>query len=544
MPSQSLCYIYGCLAIEEQFYILWPLLLWLSWKRKFCLLTITTTIALLSFSLNLYEIQHDQVSAFYSPQTRFWELMAGALLAWINIQQSHHFLHPPSKIEICLSNIFHHRLFEKQWPWLPSCISFSGLALILGGFLILNKEIAFPGAWALLPVLGAVLIIFAGQTAWINRNILSSKTAVWFGLISYPLYLWHWPLLSFAYIFAGDTPIAATRLIMIIISVIFAWLTYKFIEMPIRRFKLDWKLVITLSLFMMIIGFLGILIKESKGFPSRIDMSRFNKIYSTSDSFGFPADMKLIKFKNRSPIYIKKSALTETTLYLGDSNIEQYYPRISELIRQAPKDTNSVIFVSGGGCFPITNVSYKASVKHCIGLADKALKIAIDNKDIKTIVIGANWMAYLNHSSNLIGNFREGELHHYALEQLKKFILKLKSNGKNVYLVLNIPTGKALDPKYTLTRNIFNFPNIIGYRKGGIARSEWWNKYGEVQNELREVGFLSGAIVITPFEQLCNSTFCPSIDKNGEPIYRDKTHLHGRFVREHANFIDITVMKK
>ncbi len=72
------------LGIEEQFYVVWPLLLWLAWKQKFDLLTITIIVALVSFFLNINGVKEDTVATFYSPQTRFWELLCGSLLAWIS----------------------------------------------------------------------------------------------------------------------------------------------------------------------------------------------------------------------------------------------------------------------------------------------------------------------------------------------------------------------------------------------------------------------------------------------------------------------------
>ena len=98
---------------------------------------------------------------------------------------------------------------------------------------------SFPGKWAIVPVLSATLIIMAGPDAWINRKILSNKVAIWFGLISFPLYLWHWPLLSFARIVASDIPSINVRIVAIILSIMLAWLTYRFVETPMRNGKIS-----------------------------------------------------------------------------------------------------------------------------------------------------------------------------------------------------------------------------------------------------------------------------------------------------------------
>lgn len=82
------------------------------------------------------------------------------------------------------------------------------IAIALG---LLNKKAAFPGWWAVLPTIGTCLVISAGPGAWLNRKFLSSRPVVWVGLISYPLYLWHWLLLSFAWIARGKTPPPGVR---------------------------------------------------------------------------------------------------------------------------------------------------------------------------------------------------------------------------------------------------------------------------------------------------------------------------------------------
>lgn len=198
------------LAVEEQFYIFWPLILAFAWKRKWNMAATIVVLALLSFSVSLAYLRDDPTAAFYSPQSRFWELMMGSLLA-------HTLLYRPQLLE-------RHRNVR----------SLAGFGLLAGGLLLINMHRAFPGWWALLPTLGACLIISAGPTAILNQKILSSRVFVWFGLISYPLYLWHWPIFSFLHILGGAQPTRNTKLAAILLSIVLAWLTYRFIEKPIR----------------------------------------------------------------------------------------------------------------------------------------------------------------------------------------------------------------------------------------------------------------------------------------------------------------------
>src|SRR5262249_37423768 len=147
----------------------------------------------------------DPVAAFYSPQMRFWELMAGAILAYLN-------LHNRRTSEAFVRKVDLGSDCAKSTPLeLHSVLSLSGAAFIIAGLAIVNEK-SFPGWWALLPTAGSVLIMTAGPEAWLNRTILSNRVLVWFGLISYPLYIWHWPLLSFDRIVQGGLPSTLTRI--------------------------------------------------------------------------------------------------------------------------------------------------------------------------------------------------------------------------------------------------------------------------------------------------------------------------------------------
>ncbi|MFO0456883.1 MAG: acyltransferase family protein, partial [Alphaproteobacteria bacterium] len=163
------------LAVEEQFYILWPALLYLCWRWRCSTLAVLLTVTALSFAANLASLRYDLSLAFYSPFTRFWELSAGAVLAYLNVTR-------PLMLR----------------PNLQNAMSWLGLALILAACFGLRKSLSFPGFWALLPVVGACLMIAAGAAAPVNRWLLARPWMVGIGLISYPLYLWHWPLLSLA----------------------------------------------------------------------------------------------------------------------------------------------------------------------------------------------------------------------------------------------------------------------------------------------------------------------------------------------------------
>jgi peptidoglycan/LPS O-acetylase OafA/YrhL len=232
------------LGIEEQFYIVWPVILWAFWRFKIVRFPLIALLTISSLAWNIYQSQLDLTHDFYSPLTRFWELSAGAWLAF-------------------------HLSRRPQTHQLANFISGFAVLLLSAAVFVIDSKKAFPGGWALMPVVGAVLLIYAGPTAWCNRVLFSNRIVVWVGAISYPLYLWHWPLLSFARIVEGATSSFSTRLTALVLSVAFAWFTYVCIEKPIR---FEWRSFLktpALVLTMVVVGYVGLLCKQNAGHPDR-----------------------------------------------------------------------------------------------------------------------------------------------------------------------------------------------------------------------------------------------------------------------------------
>ncbi len=227
---------------------MWVIYQWKAYLGK-TLLSLTIGFTLLHF----YIFHPDRVAAFYAPYARFFELLIGAYIAYQHLQPKHKPIHPLLKI-------------------FKSIQSFVGLSLILVGIQIITKESHFPGWYALLsPVLGAALIIDSPQDSFVNKYLFSNKAIVWIGLISYPLYLWHWPLLSFGFIVASQTPLLGVRIALVALAFLLATLTYHFIEKPIRfgNYKTSKQKAILLGVVMIIIGILGGVIYEKNGLVKR-----------------------------------------------------------------------------------------------------------------------------------------------------------------------------------------------------------------------------------------------------------------------------------
>jgi peptidoglycan/LPS O-acetylase OafA/YrhL len=342
------------LAIEEQFYILYPLFIWFSWKRKFNFFVIILAAITTSFALNIYGIRHDISATFYSPLTRIWELLIGGLLAYIGIYSSDRFDH----FKINLNNYFSQFLFKRgidnNVDILSNMLSLLGLSLLVYGFWRINKDTAFPGEWALLPVLATGLLIVAGSNAWVNRRILSNRIAIWFGLISFPLYLWHWPLLSFQRIIEGEVMSTNIRVVTICVSIFLSWLTYKIIENPIRGSSK--KIVPIILLTMMTLIFCVSYNKfsnvelETKAsiFTSQLGAIRPEFVQNSLCNTRYPIDFErptgnffCIMNKDEPP----------TLLLLGNSLANHHYPGFTANIELS----NNVILSAGRSYFPVTN---------------------------------------------------------------------------------------------------------------------------------------------------------------------------------------------
>jgi peptidoglycan/LPS O-acetylase OafA/YrhL len=232
------------LGIEEQFYLAWPLILMLASRWRVGLLSIAGAIAIASFTFNVARIDFDPVATFYLPFPRAWELLAGAVLAlrWSRIDQS-----------------------EAASNWRAA----AGIVLIVIAAAVLNVHRAFPGWWALLPVAGSALLLSA-PASWINRTLLSWPPMVWIGLISYPLYLWHWPLLVFPAIVKFEPLTLVDRELALLASAVLAWGTYVLIEKPLRFGQRRGLKAAGLGAAMAAVAFAGIIVYAGRGFDVRL----------------------------------------------------------------------------------------------------------------------------------------------------------------------------------------------------------------------------------------------------------------------------------
>jgi peptidoglycan/LPS O-acetylase OafA/YrhL len=252
------------LAIEEQYYLFWPIIICSLWRyNKEKVLMVIIVIAIISFTLNVLATEKDAVEAFYSPLTRIWELLVGSTLAYSTL---------------------YFQLFKNTSKSIDFICSSLGLFLIGLCVFIYNEKVAYPGFYALLPIFAASLIIYANTSSFLNKYILGNSVLVWFGLISFPLYLWHWPILSFLRIIHED-PSPALRLTAVSVSILLSWFTFKFIERPIRYGKISNSKIFSLCGLMIIVIVSGYTIWNMEGVKGRLLISNSTFTSKIQDNF-------------------------------------------------------------------------------------------------------------------------------------------------------------------------------------------------------------------------------------------------------------------
>lgn len=519
------------LAIEEQFYILWPLFLWFAWKRKFNLLTIAILVTTASFMLNIKGVKQDMVATFYSPQTRFWELLSGSVLAWVALYKKHALSNLIPNINFWLSRIFYSEKQDADGETLLNVLSFIGLFLLLYGFWHINKESSFPGKLALVPVLGTVLIITSGSQAWVNRKILSNRVAVWFGLISFPLYLWHWPILSFARIVESGAPSRNLRIAAVALSVVLAWLTYRLVERPLRFGKQSKVKVYVLALLMTIIGLVGFNIFSSDGLPFRA----FNqKFISYSESINVPKRAKECfeipyAYKKNEGWFCNLGDINSPVEYFayGDSHALSLVPALEEF---AIENKLRIQFTGTSGCPSLLGIQ---SIRGDSGIAMyncKELNERIFNyvktSGLKSVILANRWTYYTDSLSrpkefNAIAKDLNSPIDKSSstkdlLWAIENTVSRYSNIGVKVVLIEDNPQ-QIHEPK-----NILRKGNGVesNYLKLSVSSDEHKRNQKLVNEALRN----SGAKVINLDDILCNETICPLV-ANSSFLYSDDDHL-------------------
>jgi peptidoglycan/LPS O-acetylase OafA/YrhL len=375
------------LGVEEQFYIVWPALLWLACRRGLNLLSLTVVLGLASFLLNLALVHLDPVRDFYAPQTRFWQLLAGSALAALTLRQQAVLGRWRGPLDAWLGRVIYARAPAPDGSVLRDTQALLGAALIVAGLVCLSQKDAFPGWWAVLPTLGAVLVIAAGSQAWFNRVALANRLLVWVGLISFPLYLWHWPLLVLLRIAERAPPTVPQRVAAVAAAVVLAWLSYRWVERPIRSGRRHRGKTLLLLVSMAALAGVGYDTYRRDGLAFRLkDRQDYAAYFENSPAqwqfftrLGIPEknhfecqffDIEKFRSGHITPVprtaiapgcYTRDPAKPKAVLLWGDSHAEH----LSYGLRRNLPDDWQVLQVASSGCNPSLTASGPSRTDQC-----------------------------------------------------------------------------------------------------------------------------------------------------------------------------------
>ncbi len=514
------------LGVEEQFYIIWPLLLVFVFRKRAATLPSILLVLGISLSLNLWYVDKKPSADFYFPAMRIWELALGASLAYVAM-----FLREKNGSGSSPTELLENRHVR-------FALSLAGMSLLLVSLIFVNENKPFPGWQALLPTLGASLAIAAGPSAWFNRVALSSRPMVFLGLISYPLYLWHWPLLVFTKILTPGKLTWPLGVAAILVSISMAWLTYELVETPLRHHKSTVAVPCLLASAVGLIGLAGLIGRavvqprlQKNG--SLVEAAAADWEYPFSGNFGKNADFHTGSLTGRPD---------EQVLFIGDSHMEQYYSRIKSQMARHPGQFPTAVFATYGLCPPLPGIRSRHGYA-CDKFFDFALGQA-NNPLVKTVVFSAFWENYFGYETDGDKTTKvyraddalrmKGPGMPLAVQEFDEFgssIRSLRSQGKRVFIILSNPTSIVFDPK----KMVSHFTGAFHARDLEISELRTSRL---ILDRLKAVGVQCGAIVIDPVPYLCNATTCKTTSEQGLPLYKDDNHLRSSYVADHATFID------
>jgi peptidoglycan/LPS O-acetylase OafA/YrhL len=496
------------LGVEEQFYIVWPPVLLLAYRLRWNIAVVVAVIALASFALNVARVVAHPIDTFYLPFARFWELLVGNLLAYVTLAGSSDSAPETGR-----------RRFA------ANAMSSVGLGLVGLATFALDKDSTFPGWWAVVPVLAAVLLVGAGPGAWINRHVLSSRPMVWIGLVSYPLYLWHWPLLTFARIVHAGEPERSTRVAAVLLSLLLAWATYSLVERPIRTGGRMRAKTAGLCAALTAIGALGAAVLFDAGVPSR-RVSQLNARIERNLEWEYWSDAGCLARFKETPCEL--NAEQPEIMLLGDSHANSLFPGLTQIDRP-------LRVVGVGACGPfeaVEQVVSRNADKHmCTGKDYVAVneRILDTVPSIRVVVLSAFWRPYITGevandrereewgSLNLIAKRpEEKELSRFDLvvNGLARTVAYAESLGKTVVFVRDVPD---------LAEELRTYCKLD--RDCSIPRAEVDAKQ-TLENELlkRLLKRHPDVRVFDPLPELCDADAC-YLMKDGHLLYRDHHHL-------------------
>lgn len=521
------------LGVEEQFYVVFPIILVILSKFPkhknlpfYGLLFLT----ILSFAFSCYFVKTNSQIAFFSLPSRFFELAIGALIAL--------------------------KLENKTTKTNNEIMGFIGLSLIILSLFIVKKD-NFPGLSALLPTLGTGLLIFSGfdNRTWC-RKFLSGKLLVFIGLISYSLYLWHWLIIAAFREYTGIENIALLpSLIIIIISLIISFFSWKFIETPFRKkrtleaenkftfsvpafgkslAKITIYTPMLVSLGLIIIFTITAINAQKSGWNWRI--LNFENLKNNNPEFNTSLNshdcIKDLKYDSCASLGKKFQILL-----IGDSHADHYAPAIQQW---AQNKGFEVISITSGGCAGIFNVLNHA--KNCKEMHDDLAKFlkSAEYQDIKYVFLGSRWESYTyksdtkndfltdqnNPDLSLVNSKKVFQI------QLENTVKEITQSGKKVVILGQVPKMTDQVIKYhERTTILLPISKIINPHNHGKKYDKVPKQYSDSMTEFANhiigniVAKYQNVTFFNPTKYLCDDKFCYA-EKNNNWLYRDDDHIN------------------
>ena len=503
------------LAVEEQFYLLFPALLlfvFKYWKQSLNrVLMVLVGISFIAATASL--VKHPD-TAFYLPHARMWEFLIGALLVVSGAPNL-----PTQRAREALASI--------------------GLAMVVVSTVVYSSKTPFPGPAAALPCIGTAMIVHAGRggDSWV-RSMLTSRPIVYIGLISYSLYLWHWPILVFAraWLVRPLTTLEAAALIAI--SFVIAHLSWRFVESPFRAKRRNFsrnQIFAFASGATVVMLALGATIDVRDGLPSRVSPE-----VAVAAAGAFDADVAFRRrCSNFSPAQVSKDVLCRigsnhrappTFVLWGDSHADALASVVSNVARDAGQ---TGLFAGSGGCAPLLGVSRTASRAFpCESFNDRVVDLIRGDETLSTVILVSRWVLtadgrrYLNESG-ADASVRDSQSHEVGLAEnravfrrgLERTLAALRDAGKRVVVVGPVPEI-GFDVPTTLARNLW-------FKRGfeiEPARDAFLARQRFVLDTLNELQHRFAFVLIEPHELLCDAARC-SVGTGDRPLYVDDNHL-------------------
>jgi peptidoglycan/LPS O-acetylase OafA/YrhL len=501
------------LAVEDQFYLIWPLLLIsiLKFRSRYMLLAIVAGLGIVSLAHAQASLSSDADYAFYMLAPRAWELLIGALLA----------LARPVSLR----------------PVVASGLSIFGMAMIVASALLLSRQSLFPGLNAAPACIGTALVIVSGLgQRSLGARIFSWRPLVSVGLISYSLYLWHWPLFTFARYYAGRALTDIELFGLVIASTFIAALSWRYVEMPFRRPRVQQTNSAPAAMAfgvaaMALLATSGVIIRELDGVPMRFsgavgqmfaDMSHGNPMRYQCDGFENisrnDGDCNFGRRKEDNESY-------EVVLF-GDSNADHFTPLIAEWARDAGLAGRQATQSRCGPVFGSIRTALPNRItSNCEYYHRAALEFIKDNPGLKLAILSANWPTYIG-SLAPNGAINEGILAMPVRETLDAYMRSLVDffveRNIDVLIIERIPHYDAL-PVRCIARSLENDKSTarcgLERAKATVGQEQTLPVFKAIARDY------DGVFVIDPTDVLCDAKSCSPL-KDGAFLYRDRGHLN------------------